>query len=106
MHGSIDAGPDLVRHELHGAPGERWISPVVARIEQSAERADLVAECAVGVVRRPVDALQTPTFGVGAEHGVLQPGACAQGQERGERTQSRKRPRATCHRYRFAASAS
>ena len=45
MHGSIDPGPDLVRHELHGAPGERWIGPVVARVEQGAERADLVAEC-------------------------------------------------------------
>lgn len=45
MRGPIDPGPDLVRHELHGAPGERWIGPVVARVEQCAERADLVAEC-------------------------------------------------------------
>src|SRR4051812_9909446 len=44
MHGSIDPGPDLVRHELHGAPGERRIGPVVARVEQRAERADLVQE--------------------------------------------------------------
>ena len=56
-------------------------------------RVHLIAECAVGIVRRPLDALQTRTLGVGAEHGVLQPGACAQGQERGERSQSRKRPR-------------
>ena len=39
---SIDPGPDLVRHELHGAPGERWIGPVVACVEQCAECADLV----------------------------------------------------------------
>lgn len=45
MRGPLDPGPDLVRHELHGAPGERWIGPVVARVEQCAERADLVAEC-------------------------------------------------------------
>jgi hypothetical protein len=45
-------------------------------------------------------------LGVDAEHGVLQPGACAQGQERCERSQSQKRTAATCHRYRFAASAS
>ena len=57
-------------------------------------------------IRDRVHRAEALGFGVGAEHGVLQPGACAQGQERGERTQSRKRPRATCHRYRFAASAS
>lgn len=45
MRGLIDPGPDLVRHQLHRAPGERWIGPVVARVEQCAERADLVAEC-------------------------------------------------------------
>src|SRR5579883_201265 len=45
MRGPSDPGPDLVRHELHGAPGERWIGPVVARVEQCTERADLVAEC-------------------------------------------------------------
>lgn len=45
MRGPINPGPDLVRHELHGAPGERWIGPVVARVEQCAECADLVAEC-------------------------------------------------------------
>ncbi len=45
MRGLIEPGPDLVRHQLHRAPGERWIGPVVARVEQCAERADLVAEC-------------------------------------------------------------
>ena len=45
MHDAIDPRPDLARHQLHGAPGERWIGPVVARVEQGAERADLVAEC-------------------------------------------------------------
>lgn len=45
MRGPINPGPDFVRHELHGAPGERWIDPVVARVEQCAERTDLVAEC-------------------------------------------------------------
>jgi hypothetical protein len=44
MRGSIDPGPDLVRRELHRAPGELWIGPVVTCIEQRAERADLVSE--------------------------------------------------------------
>ncbi len=45
MHDPSDPGPDLVRHELHGAAGERWIAPVVTRVEQCAKRTDLVAEC-------------------------------------------------------------
>src|SRR5262249_2729328 len=44
MRGLIDPGPDLVRRELHRAPGELWIGPVVTCIEQRAERADLVSE--------------------------------------------------------------
>src|SRR5215475_15166518 len=41
---TIDPGPDLVRHELHRAPGQLWIGPVVTGIEKRAERADLVSE--------------------------------------------------------------
>ena len=44
MRGSIDPGPDLVRGELHRAPGERRIAPVVTSIEQRAERPDVVSE--------------------------------------------------------------
>src|SRR5262245_33918856 len=44
LHGSIDPGQDLVGHELHGTPGERGIGPVVPRIEEGAERADLAAQ--------------------------------------------------------------
>ena len=52
----MDAGQDLVRRELHRAPGERWIGPVVTGIEQRAERADLVPE-----FENPVcDSLRSP----------------------------------------------
>src|SRR5574341_134026 len=41
---AIDPGQNLVRHELHGAPRERGIDPVVPRVEEGAECADLVAQ--------------------------------------------------------------
>src|SRR5262245_42979865 len=44
LSSSMDARQDLVRRELHRAPGKRGIGPVVAGVEQSAERADLVPE--------------------------------------------------------------
>src|SRR5262249_23168412 len=44
----LDGGVDLRHHLLgeqgHGAPGERYVTPVLAGIEQRAEIADLLAE--------------------------------------------------------------
>src|SRR4051812_14833472 len=40
----IDLRHDLLRHQLHRAPGELRIDPVVARIVERAEGTDLLAE--------------------------------------------------------------
>ena len=54
----LNPGPDLVRHELHRAPGERRFDPVVARVEQRPECADFVTkrqDLLRDALRRPCD---------------------------------------------------
>ena len=54
----VDRRHDLLGHQLHRAPRERLVHPVVAGVEQRAEVADLLAERQDLVgdrVRRAVD---------------------------------------------------
>src|SRR5262245_11857872 len=41
---AVDARHHLLRHQLHRAAHRNWVGPVVADIEQPAERADALAE--------------------------------------------------------------